>query len=77
MPEKPIKILTLEEEIRAGGFGMMLFDSLRDRDKVKNKDIEIMALENTFADVYAENIYATFGLDCDSIVKKILNSKEI
>ena len=71
LPQKPIKILTLEQEIKAGGFGMMLFDKLRQKDIMQNKKFDIIALEDTFADKYGENIYKSFGLDAMSIVCKI------
>lgn len=71
LPKKAIKIVTLEEEIKAGGFGMMLKDSLSEREIMKNKEVSIMALDNTFAESYSSDIYRSFGLDAESIAKKL------
>ena len=73
LPNKSSKILTLEQEIKAGGFGMMLFERLRETDIMKNKKYDIIALEETFAEKYGSNIYKSFGLDAESIVNKIKN----
>ena len=73
IPEKEIKILTLEEEIKAGGFGMMLQDALCQKVIMQNKKTAILALEDTFAESYTKKIYRSFGLDAESIAKKILN----
>ena len=71
LPEKSIKIITLEQEIKAGGFGMMLFDKLRQKDIMQNKKFDIIALEDTLGDKYEDDIYKSFGLDANSIVSKI------
>lgn len=71
MTEASIPVITLEEEIRAGGFGMMLFDRLFESSVMKNKKTAIMALDNTFADSYGEDIYRSFGLDAEAIVSKV------
>lgn len=71
LPEKSIKIITLEQEIKAGGFGMMLFDKLRQKDIMQNKKFDIIALEDTFGDKYEDDIYKSFCLDVNSIVNKI------
>ena len=73
LPEKSIKIVTLEEEIKAGGFGMMLMDKLARYSVMENKSCAIIALHDTVADKYGEDIYASFGLDAKSIVAKIKN----
>ena len=73
LPNKAIPIITLEEEIKAGGFGMMLFDKLNKKEIMKNKKTSIIALEDTFAEKYGENIYSTFGLDAESIANLIIN----
>ncbi len=73
LPQKSISIVTLEEEIKAGGFGMMLFEKLRAQPIMSNKKIEIIALEDTFADQYGKDIYKSFGLDAESIANKIIN----
>ena len=71
LPKKSAKILTLEEEIRAGGFGMMILDKLSDKEIMKNKKTKIIALDGTFADKYGSDIYASFGLDGASISNTI------
>ena len=71
LPEKSIPIVTLEEEIKAGGFGMMLLDKLSNCEIMNNKKTEIIAINNSFADKYGENIYESLGLDSKSIAEKI------
>lgn len=71
MPRKAVKIITLEEEIKSGGFGMSLLDRLSKLEIMKNKTYEIMAVEDSFADKYGNNIYASCGIDAESIIKKI------
>ena len=73
LPKKSIKIITLEEEIKSGGFGMMLLDKLSKFDIMNNKKTAIMAVEDTFADKYGDNIYKSLSIDADSIVDKIKN----
>ena len=58
LPQKSIPIVTLEEEIKAGGFGMMLFDKLYEHEIMTNKKTSIMATSDSFADKYGNNIYA-------------------
>lgn len=72
IPEKKMPVVTLEEEIRAGGFGMMLLDALSVKEKMKNKDTFIFALNDTFAENYDSScIYRSFGIDGGSIAEKI------
>ena len=73
LPQKSIKIITLEEEIKAGGFGMMLLDKLNKKQIMGNKKTLIIALEDTFADKYEKNIYKSFALDAESIAERIIN----
>ena len=73
LPKKSISIITLEEEIKAGGFGMMLLDKLTKNPIMDNKKTEIIALEDTFADNYSNDIYKSFGLDAESIANKIID----
>ncbi|MBQ8310618.1 MAG: 1-deoxy-D-xylulose-5-phosphate synthase [Clostridia bacterium] len=73
LPQKPCKILFLEEEIRAGGMGMMLSDALTPYDVMKNKDIHIMALDDEFGiQTCCEPIRRSVGLD-DAHILHILN----
>ena len=73
LPQKSCKILFLEEEIRAGGMGMMLSDALSTSEKMRNKQVEIMAMEEGFG-IQRKNepILASFGLDRYAIVTRIL-----
>lgn len=73
LPTKNIPIITLEEEIKSGGFGMMLLDKLSANQIMNNKKTSIIALEDTFADNYGKDIYKSFGLDAESIANKIMN----
>ena len=76
IPSKPILICTLEEEIKSGGFGMILLDKLKKNPIMDNKATDIIALEDTFADKYGKNIYQSFGLDSESISNRIIKIKE-
>ena len=73
LPTGEAKIITLEQEIKAGGFGMMVMDRLSKYDIMRNKKTAIIALEDTLADKYGSSIYSSFGLDAQSIVHKIKN----
>lgn len=73
IPDKSLTILTLEEEIKAGGFGMMILDKLSANSKMLNKKTAIIALEDSMADKYGKDIYKSFGLNSESIVNKIMN----
>ncbi len=73
LPQKACKVLFLEEEIRAGGMGMMLSEALSTFGEMKNKTVEIMAVEDSFAvQEKAEPILTTVGLDRESIVARVL-----
>ena len=65
-------VLFLEEEVFAGGMGMMLSESLSDYDVMKNKRVKFIALNESFGiqDKH-ESIFASFGMDAESIVNKI------
>lgn len=74
LPKKACKILFLEEEIRAGGMGMMLSEALSHDAVMQNKTVAIMALDDQFGiQERFEPILKTVGLDRESIVKTILN----
>lgn len=74
LPRKECKLVFLEEEIRAGGMGMMLSDALSSYEVMKNKTVSIMAVDDEFA-VQEKNepIWKSVGIDRDSIVKMILS----
>ena len=73
IPEYSCKILTLEEEIKAGGFGMMILDKLSEYKIMDNKKSSIIAIDGSFADKYGSDIYKTFGIDEYSIANRIKN----
>ena len=65
-------LLFLEEEIRAGGFGMNLSDALARQGAIEGRRYEIMALESGFvATRYGESLLQTAGLDAAQIQKTI------
>ena len=65
-------VLFLEEEIRAGGFGMNLSDALSRMGALTGRRYEIMALENGFmATRHGESLWQTAGLDAAQIQKTI------
>lgn len=73
LPKRACKILFLEEEIRAGGMGMMLSDALAGYEAMQNKAVEIMALDDGFGmQERNEPILVSVGLDAKSIVERIL-----
>ena len=75
LPTKPIALVTLEEEIRAGGFGMMLLDKLSSHEIMKNKFTDIIAIQDSFADKYENNIYSSLGIDAEHIAERIKRIK--
>ncbi len=65
-------LLFLEEEIRAGGFGMNLSDALAREGALEGKRYEIMALENGFITTrHGETLWQTAGLDAAQIKKTL------
>jgi 1-deoxy-D-xylulose-5-phosphate synthase len=74
LPKKGCKLVFLEEEIRAGGMGMMLSNALSGYEVMKNKTVSIMAVDDEFA-VQEKNepIWKSVGIDRDSIVKMIIS----
>lgn len=74
LPQKPCRVVFLEEEILAGGMGMMLSKALEGYEIMKNKTLRLMATDDNFAiQERNESIFATVGVDSDSIVRTILN----
>lgn len=73
LPEKACRIIFLEEEIYAGGMGMMLSDALSSYPRMQGKSVHIMALKDQFAvQEKDEPIWRSVGLDRDSIVSAML-----
>ncbi|MBO5757474.1 MAG: hypothetical protein J6S28_07235, partial [Clostridia bacterium] len=63
-PETPI--VFLEEEIRAGGFGMMLSDAMRRQGTLAEH--AIMAVDDNFVvQTKNESVYTTAGIDTKCI----------
>ncbi len=72
LPQKACRILFLEEEIRAGGMGMMLSREMEDYDVMNNKTVSVMALENAFAaPCVGQTCLQAAGLDAESICRVI------
>ncbi len=74
LPTKPCRVLFLEEEIYAGGMGMMLSDALSAHTVMQNKQVSIMALKDDFGiQTKHEPIWKSVGLDRDAIARQILS----
>ncbi len=74
LPKKSCRILFLEEEVYAGGMGMLLSDALKPYSVMQNKDVQIMALKDSFGmQTKNEPIFRSVGLDCDSVLHCILD----
>ena len=72
LPQKACRIVFLEEEIRTGGMGMILSEALSKFDVMKNKTVDIIALEDNFGiQEKNEPIRKSFGLDADAIINKL------
>ena len=65
-------IVTLEEEIRNGGMGMLLRDSLVKTGAYKETEFSIMATDDFGYGVRNENIYQTLGISAEDVKKEIL-----
>lgn len=74
LPQKPCRILFLEEEIMAGGMGMMLSKALEGYPVMQNKTVRVLATDDQFV-VQDKNepIYKTAGVDSESIVKALVD----
>ncbi|MBQ9132224.1 MAG: 1-deoxy-D-xylulose-5-phosphate synthase, partial [Clostridia bacterium] len=73
LPENPCQVVFLEEEVYAGGMGMMLSKALEPFDRMRNKTVRIMALKDDFGiQERNEPIWRSFGLDQESIVRTVL-----
>ncbi len=65
-------ILFAEEEIRAGGFGMMLADTFRPRPIFRNRPYDILAVDDSFViQTVNEPIWHTARVDAEAMVEKI------
>ena len=74
LPKQSARVLFLEEEVRAGGMGMMLSAALANYEVMQNKTVTIKALGEHFAiQMQNEPIWKSFGLDAGAIVSDILS----
>lgn len=74
LPQTPAHVIFVEEDIRAGGMGMMLSDVLRRRaaSVMANKCITILAPEDDFViRERPESIYATAGVSAEQILRTL------
>ena len=73
MPIITCPVILYEEEIRSGGMGMNLYDKLVNLDIMKNKNIQIMAVDDSFVTdrKKGEAIYTSAKIDADSVCQKI------
>ncbi len=70
IPKAAKTVLFLEEEIRQGGFGMMLSDAMADMEIMKDKRTVILGTDQSFAvQERDEPIWKTAGVDAESILK--------
>ena len=72
LPKHAARILFVEEDIRAGGMGMMLSDMLSRRHSavMSNKSVSVLAPENTFViRERSESIFTTAGVSANQILK--------
>lgn len=77
LPRRPAVVLFLEEEIRAGGMGMLMADKLRGRAVMQNKCVRILAVDDSF--VRRDRnipIWEAAGVDAVAIVRTITAAKE-
>ena len=72
LPKQAGVVLFLEEEIAAGGMGMMLSEAMREASVMQNKRVIRMALEDPFCTPRAgQNILEGAGLDRESIASRL------
>lgn len=68
-----IPVLFAEEEIRAGGFGMMLSDALKKRKALSPTGYDILAVDDSFViQTRPESIRKTAGVDAEAMLNRLL-----
>lgn len=73
LPKKACRVIFLEEEIRAGGMGMLLYDALKGKTCMQNKSCRWLALDDDFGiQEKDEHIWRSVGVDAESIVQAAL-----
>ena len=74
LPDPSVPVLFVEEEIRAGGFGMMLSDALCAVSDFRQRPYAILAVSDSFlTQTDAEPIYKTAGVDAEAMLKALEN----
>ena len=77
LPKERCAVVFLEEEIRAGGMGMLLSDAMRDLPIMQNKTTKFLALRDAFlVPKKKQSVYEAAGLDSASIVKAVSEMTE-
>lgn len=72
LPDEKIPILFAEEEIRAGGFGMMLADALQGDPRFDGRKYDAVASTDSFViQTCDEPIWRTAGVDAESMLSRI------
>ena len=72
LPEEKIPVLFAEEEIRAGGFGMMLTDAMRRNGSLEGHPYTILATDDSFVSQdKPEPILRTAGVDAEAMTAAI------
>ncbi len=70
LPSGVKKLIFLEEDIRAGGMGMLLSDEMRRRGMLCGTDTEILAVDDTFVPRHAgKTVYEDAGISAEEIYK--------
>ncbi len=68
------KIIFLEEDIRAGGMGMILSDEMRKQGMLEDTQWQIIATDDTFVPRHpGKSVYEDAGISADKIKECILN----
>ncbi len=72
LPKQACKVILVEEEIRAGGMGMLLSDALSGYEVMKNKTVTTLALDDDFGiQTVNEPIWRSAGVDHESILRAV------
>ncbi len=76
LPKNTERIITLEEEIKSGGFGMLLLAELSELIDLKSKDVHILATDGSFCiPKKGETCYEASGVCRNSVINVIMKSK--
>ena len=76
-----VPVLFLEEEMRAGGFGMMLSDALTRAGRLEGHPFAILATDDSFvSQTRPEPIYRTAGVDAQAVletIRRMIHGREL